>query len=85
MTNLEHEKHLQTLIRNTETRFLSYKGMLERFHKDFQLMESVGEDLKWYRSLIRDLKNADEILLKKLQTELRNHREGLNPGFCYPF
>ena len=74
---------LKTLIKNSEERVSDYKKMLEDVHKDKINFPSTDESVIWYKSLLREHKNSEQIWSKKLIEERTCENEGLNPPFCY--
>lgn len=75
---------LKTLIKNAEERVADYKKMLEDVHKDKINFPPTYEQIVWYKSLLRENKNSEQIWLKKLIEQKTYENEGLNPPCCYP-
>ena len=67
---------LKELIRNTEERYVSYKKMLD------EIFKTPGET-EWFKEILRDGRNTEQTLLKKLVEEKSFENDGLNPPFCY--
>jgi len=61
------KKHYSILIRNSETRFISYKQLLNDLFKSKKLYRE--DDFEWMRIFLRDLKNIEERFLKMLINE----------------
>jgi len=76
---------LKELIFNTESRYISYKKMIEDVHKDKVSFPPDSEYVKWYKDMLRDGKNYEEGLLRRLIEEKKNEKEGLNPPYCYKY
>ncbi len=81
---MTQEETLKYCIKNTEERYISYKKMLEGIFKDKVNFPIGDEFVDWYKELLREGKNEEEGYLKKLQLEITNLRQGMNPPFCYP-
>lgn len=79
---VSEEDFLRPLIKNTEARYIDYGKMLAALYKEKD--EYDVEFFEWYKALLRDGKNDEERLLKKLRLEQEYARQGLNPPFCYP-
>ena len=75
---MEYEQFLKTCVKHSEERFQSYKDILEIYFKE-------KWDLLWYKDLLRELKNNEEIYLKKTREELTYYRQGLNSPSFYPY
>ena len=75
-----HEEHLKLMVKGSETRFLDYKKLLESTFKS----KAEFVDADWYKDLLRESKNSEEIRLKELRQEITDLRQGLNPEYCYP-
>jgi len=65
---------MKELIKNSELRLVSYKKLLAEFAR-------TAPD--WYKELLRENKNNEQVYLKKLVEEKTYENEGLNPPFCY--
>ena len=76
---------LKTLIRNTEERIVDYKNILKDIGQNKKLFLTDDESLEFYKSYVRDMKNKEEINLKKLVDERKFENENLNPTFCYKY
>jgi len=61
------KEHYTTIIRNAESRFISYKKLLGGLFKDTKLY--APDDFEWMRTYLRDLKNDDERFLKMMIRE----------------
>lgn len=81
--NLKNNMELKQYIRNTEERFKSYKTLLEEVNKDKIHFPANNPFVEWYKTLLRENKNFEQTLLKKLVEEKTFENEGLNPPFCY--
>ena len=57
------------LIINTEGRFASYKKLLEDVNKERDIFNSADELVIFLKSYLREQKNTEEKLLKKLTEE----------------
>lgn len=75
---------LSELIRNGEQRLVSYKKMLGDVGRDKTSFPPGDELVEWYRSMLREVKNMEQGLLKKYIKEKTHENQGLNPPFCYP-
>lgn len=75
------EQELRKSVAFWETLFISYKKMLEEFHKNSKNV--VKEEWEWYREILVDGRNESKNMLAKVSEELRSFREGLNPPFMY--
>jgi hypothetical protein len=78
--------NLKEWIKNTEARVLSYKQLLEELNKNWKNLiidPAMYDILDWYKSHLRDCKNQEETLLKKLITERMYENSGMNPPFMY--
>jgi hypothetical protein len=77
---------LKDWIKNTEARLLSYKQLLEELNKNWKNLiidPAMYDILDWYKAHLRDCKNQEETLLKKLITERMYENAGMNPPFIY--
>jgi len=84
---VSEEDFLRPLIKNTEARYIDYGKMLAELYKEKAEWEKTPEGaefFEWYKTLLRDGKNDEERILKKLRLEQEYARQGLNPPFCYP-
>ncbi len=74
---------LKELIKNSEERVASYKILLEQVGKDKVNFPPTDEFVEWYKSVLRDNKNLEQVRLKILTEEKTYENQGLNPFFCY--
>jgi hypothetical protein len=77
---------LKDWIKNTEARVQNYKQLLEDLNKnwkDLTIDQEMYDVLNWYKFHLRDCKNQEETLLKKLITERMYENAGLNFPFMY--
>lgn len=77
MNELSYSDNLKQLVKNAEERIVSWKALLADCHKS-------KIDSEWYKEMLRDGKNSDEMSLKNMREELTYFNQGLNPPFCYP-
>jgi hypothetical protein len=75
------EQELKRRVIFYETTFISYKKMLEEFHKNCKNV--IKEEWEWYREILVEGRNESKNQLAHAVDELRNFREGLNPLFLY--
>lgn len=66
---------MKEIIKNCENRLVSYKQLLSEFAR-----LDVPD---WYKELLRENKNNEQVYLKKLVEERTYENEGLNPPYCY--
>lgn len=59
--------HFSYLISRTETRYVSYKKLLENLFKEKKMYEN--KDFEWLRTHFREMKNFEERILKSLVNE----------------
>jgi uncharacterized protein YacL (UPF0231 family) len=52
-------------------------------HKDWTSKGVTEEEVDWYKGFVRELKNDLESGYKECILEYKNHKEGLNPPYCY--
>lgn len=76
---------LKILIKNTEARFIFYKNQLKMISKEKISYPIDNEFIIWYKTFLREQKNAEEKRLKELIKEKRFENEGLNSPFYYKF
>ena len=76
---------MKRLIKNAEDRITSYKNLLEDVHKDSINFPKSDEFSIWYKQILRENKNYEQVWLKKLVDEKTYENESLNPCFCYKF
>ncbi|MBD3195134.1 MAG: hypothetical protein GF317_08775 [Candidatus Lokiarchaeota archaeon] len=71
---------LKELIKNSEQRVKEYKELLSNVfrNKDIDYPD-------WYKQLLRENKNREEVWLKELVKEKTYENQGLNPPFCYKY
>lgn len=74
---------LKELIKNSEERVASYKVLLEQVGKDKVNFPATDELVEWYKSILRDNKNSEQVRLKLLTEEKTYENQGLNPPYCY--
>lgn len=83
MENLSYSEFLTTLIKNSENRVQYYKKTLEDAYKNKVDDDVLKREMEWFKSLLRELKNREEIDLKKLVEEKTYYNQGLNPPYLY--
>ncbi len=74
---------LKILIKNTEDYVAFYKKMLEEVSRDKIAFPPDDEIVDWYKALLREGKNSEQVRLKNLTDEKTHENQGLNPPFCY--
>lgn len=77
------EQELKDLVRNAEERYIWYKNEIENVGRNRTIFDPKDELVIWYKAHLREMKNAADTWLAKVREELRDHRQGLNPAFCY--
>ncbi len=73
----------KTLIANSERRLVCFKKQLELVNIDQTAFAKTCVLADWYKQLLRENKNNEQLWLKKMVEERRYANEGLNPPFCY--
>lgn len=80
---LSAEEFNKLSINFLERLIKDYKYMLQETFKTSSIWPIPKEDVDWYKTLLRDEKNALESVHRDMVNMQRNLREGLNPPFCY--
>lgn len=70
-------------IRFYESDIKMLKESLQDVFKNGKSWNCSEEDIDWYKSFVRELKNNMESVYKECMLEYKHHREGLNPPSCY--
>lgn len=83
MTKEDITEWYKSRVRFYESDIKSLKECLQDVFKNGKNWACSEEDLDWYKSLVRELKNSMESAYKDCMLEYKHHREGLNPPCCY--
>lgn len=78
------EEFLSYLIRNTEARMIIYRELIKEVYMDKEHFPPDDSFTIWFMRHLKDMKNDQQIQLKKYQKEQYHLRQGLNPPYCYP-